>query len=428
MHLSTYIKEYPHKNKPGNLILYSTRTAALISIKNSIFERMKNNELSESEKKHLKKMGFLVRSRNKEKEDMLGLLDLANRVRGFSFVVVALNMNCNLDCSYCFEGKLKGKHYMSPKTADRAVRLFSLFLQRKKPIHLQFYGGEPLLSPGLLKSIAGRLKKEAGKNSTKFDFSFITNGTLMTKETVMELIPFGLRRAMVTIDGPKDIHNQYRSYKNGKGSFDRIIKNIRETCDLIRVSINGNFTEKNYRRFPELLDYLIAEGLTPDRLGEVSFSPVTKNRGEFALTDFNEGCDSTDEPWLREARLFLREAILKKGFKSKKLKPAPCMIEFNNDMIINYDGKIYKCPCFIGRKGLDVGDLKTGIKDYRESHKLDFWKKEECLGCAYLPICFGGCRYMKLIRDGNFDDVDCQKDYLDACLEKILLQDIELRK
>jgi uncharacterized protein len=121
----------------------------------------------------------------------------------------------------------------------------------------------------------------------------------------------------------------------------------------------------------------------------------------------------------------LREEILKRGFNTPRITPSFCMIESPDDIVVNYDGTLYKCPGFIGWKGLEVGDLKTGIKDYRKSHNLDLWKNKECISCEYLPLCFGGCRYMKLLRDGNIDDIDCRKPYLDATLETFIKQDVK---
>jgi len=71
-----------------------------------------------------------------------------------------------------------------------------------------------------------------------------------------------------------------------------------------------------------------------------------------------------------------------------------------------------------------VGSLSSGVRDYRVSHNLDLWKNDECLECPYLPICFGGCRLLPLLRTGAIDAVDCRKAYYDEVLEEILLQDL----
>jgi uncharacterized protein len=93
--------------------------------------------------------------------------------------------------------------------------------------------------------------------------------------------------------------------------------------------------------------------------------------------------------------------------------------------MMDYDGALYKCPVLIGRKDYRVGDITTGLTDYRASHALDNWKNEECLACAYLPLCFGGCRYMKLLQDGDINGVNCRKEYFDRILAQLVSQDIK---
>jgi len=73
----------------------------------------------------------------------------------------------------------------------------------------------------------------------------------------------------------------------------------------IKIQLGGNFTRKNYGGFPRLLDYLLEEGITPEKLSFVKFDPVTKIGGEFGLPDFREGCDSINKPWLYEANFII---------------------------------------------------------------------------------------------------------------------------
>ncbi|MFA7062360.1 MAG: SPASM domain-containing protein, partial [Pedobacter sp.] len=68
-----------------------------------------------------------------------------------------------------------------------------------------------------------------------------------------------------------------------------------------------------------------------------------------------------------------------------------------------------------------------GVTGYRQSHNMDVWKNDECLECAYLPICFGGCRFFRKLKTGAIDGVDCRRAMLDASLERIVRQDLELR-
>ncbi|MEW6001513.1 MAG: geopeptide radical SAM maturase [Nitrospirota bacterium] len=427
MQLSNYIKIYPHRERWGYLLLFSTKRASIILLHESVLKSIEDGNLSSSEEETLHRLGFLVQDVNEEKKEMLGLFNEVNKRRKKFNALVVTNLDCNLACRYCYEGRMKGKFYMSLETADLLINFAGRHFAAGKTVHVNFYGGEPLLSFELIKYISKELKIAAEERGLKYTFNLVTNGTLLTENKAEELAPLGLKGAKITIDGPMENHDRFRPFKSGTGTFDVIIKNIKDTCEILKIQVGGNYTSENYRDFPGLLDYLLDEGLTPDKISIVKFDPVAKTGGKFALPDFREGCESINEPWLFEASLFLREEILKKGFNTPKVAPSPCMIEYHDEIVVNFDGTIYKCPGLIGWEGLGVGDLRRGIKDYSKSYNLDLWKREECLNCEYLPLCFGGCRYMKLLRDGNIDDVDCKKSYLDATLETFIRQEIKYR-
>lgn len=424
MYLSRYVKTYPCTDDPGRLFLYSTKRGAAIRVPASLLAAIEDGSLTPSDRDSLARLGFLVPDLGEERRELReAVAEAGRRSKRFSALVV-LNMDCNLACTYCFEGGMKGKHYMTRETADLlAAVVEAAHIPRGKNINLIFYGGEPLMSVGLISSISERLKAAAAAGGVEYSFRLVTNGTLLTAETVETLVPLGLTGAKVTLDGPREIHDRCRPFVSGHGSFNTIVGNVKAVCDRIKVQMGGNYTRENYREFPRLLDFLLHEGLTPERISLVKFDPVMKSGGELP-PEFMDGCVSTDEPWLMEASLYLREEILKRGFHTPRMAPAPCMIESPDDLVVNYDGVLYKCPAFLGMIDMAVGDLRTGIIDYTVSHNLDVWKKDECLDCAYLPLCFGGCRFLKLVRDGKIDDVDCRKAYLDEALEGFIRQDL----
>ncbi len=425
MHLSRYIKIWPCPDDPGRLLLYSTKRGATVLVPATLLAALEDGSLAASDKEALARLGFLVPDLAEERRELRDAFVEANRRRRKFTAQLILNLDCNLACTYCYEGGLKGKRYMSRETAGLLADIAERdHIPRGKGVELIFYGGEPLMSVDLITFLSKRLKGACAAQGVDYSFNLVTNGTLLTGETVDKLLPLGLKGAKVTLDGPREIHDRFRPFVSGRGSFDLIVGNVKAVCDRIKLQVGGNYTEENYREFPRLLDFLLAEGLTPERIAHVQFVPVTKSGGEHVLPEFNEGCASTDEPWLAEASLFLREEILKRGFHTPRVGPSPCMIEALDDMVVNYDGAVYKCPALLGWPEMAVGSLAAGIGDYSASHNLDVWKKDECLDCAYLPLCFGGCRFLKLLRDGGIDDVDCRKAYLDETLEALVRQDL----
>jgi len=429
MQLSHYLKVYPYEEKPGHLLLYSTRNASLILLKEDTYHKIEKGSLSPPDEAMLKKLGMVVEDREKEKEAALSLMDEFNETNPELQLVVVLNLDCNFACLYCYEGEMKGHLYMSAETADLLVDFIrKRFTDNKKSLFIDFYGGEPLLSLGLIKSISQTLKPFVESRGASYHFTLVTNGSLFKRKVAEELVPLGLESIKTTIDGPAEVHNKYRPYKSGAKSFDTIIENIKETCDLTKIGIGGNFDETNYEKFPLLLDYLLKEGLTPDKILAVKFDPVIKYlEGRASPVDYKGGCMSINEPWIIKAAALLREEIMKRGYKTPKMAPIFCMVENRDAYVVNFDGVLYKCPAFIGQEEFAVGDLKTGIKDYTDSYKLGIWKNEECAECEYLPFCFGGCRYMSLVRDGSVDILDCKRDFLDESLETMVKQDVTYR-
>ncbi len=425
MILSCFCKIYPDNDNYDNLILFSTKTASKISVPKSFIDDIHSGRLSEEESQTLAELGFLVDSPEVDRTEIIKFLEDVNSADKIFSVQLVMNLDCNLDCGYCFEGSRKGRHYMTRETAAAFIEFIKTHLKSGlEELRVNFYGGEPLLSKDLIAWISSEIKAIAEEAGLKYTGKLITNGTLLTPEVVKTLNKTGISRASITLDGPADIHDKARPLKNGGESFRTIVKNLKESIGVIDVELSGNFTKNNYRRFPELFDQLQDAGLTPDRIASLQFYPVLQEIEGMANCLFKEGCNSVSEPWLAEAEIFLREETMKRGYRTSKIIPAACMIELKNRLIVNHDGGIYKCSGLLGRDEFRVGDIRSGIVDYRKSHNLDNWKNEECLSCPYLPLCFGGCRYMKYLRDGNMNGMDCKKPYLDATLEAMVKQDI----
>lgn len=426
MEVTRYHKTYRYK--PGRLLLVATRRCAVLELSETLWDRVcTGGDLTESERTALTRLGVLVPNRDAERDEMQATFDTINSASRCLEVTVTLTLECNLACPYCYEDPFRGHFVMSNETADLLVQRLSERMAAGWDLTVDFYGGEALIRLDLLRDIATRLKDAAVIHGVIFTFNLFSNGVLLTRPVMEELLALGLTAVRLTIDGPPDIHNNQRPFVSGKGSFDVIMKNLREVHDLVPVDLGGNFTRDNYRRFPELLDMLLDQGINPAMMKEVSFSPIMPKADGSVSGDFGSACACTGEPWAIEANLFLRREVLRRGFPVSKLKPSACMIEFANDLVVGYDGGLYKCPVFMGQEELKIGTLADGINDYRESHKLDIWKNDECLDCAYLPLCFGGCRFFRKLQTGAIDGVDCRRAMLDASLEQIVLQDLARR-
>ena len=338
---------------------------------------------------------------------------------------ILTTFKCNFACTYCFEENVKEQQTMDDATAQQVIAyLKAKALEKHSPkIRLMFYGGEPLLYPGRIMELAASLKPFIEAQGGRFAFSLVTNGSLLTPALVNKLLPLGLQSIKITVDGPAAVHDQQRPFVGGRPSHALILRNIAACCDLVKISVGGNFTRDNYLEFPKLLDQFLAMGLTPARLSLVKFDPAMQVADAFANHEFRAGCNTSSEPWVAAAFPFLRGEIMRRGFKTPKITPCNCMVDITDAMTVDHDGQRYKCPSLIGHAGYAAGNISQGLSEANGCRPQHWRQEEKCRACAYLPLCFGGCRYLQLQRNGTMDGVDCQQPFLDRALETLVRQD-----
>lgn len=421
---STYLRIFPDKSLDRRL-LYSTKRTSLVRATRETARELASGGLSDSDRALFQRLEMIVDDPETERQAILGYFDRLNARSTTLDLIVVLTMACNFACPYCFEGGLKGARRLSKKTADHLIDFIADRLTSKiTELTVTFYGGEPLLAAGMIQHLSTRLKTLAESHEKSWEFGLVTNGSLLASSLVGELIPLGLTRAQVTLDGPPRLHDRTRPLASGNGSFDLILNNLKAVCDRIKITLSGNYGPETYRDFIPLLDLLPTEGIPPEQIAAVRFNPILKQADEVKTAGAcGGGCDSLNEPWTREAGVLLREAILQRGYHTPKPGPLHCMAEIDNSLVVDWNGALYKCPAFIGRPEFAAGDLRTGIGS-SEAYGPGVWKNPECIACPYLPQCFGGCRHMAYLRNGRANLPDCNRPWFEQVLPEMVRQDI----
>ncbi|MBI5558838.1 MAG: geopeptide radical SAM maturase [Deltaproteobacteria bacterium] len=430
MLLSPYCIVRRHQSIPGQVLLFTAKTGALVLLPEADFLALQKGNPVPEQVEALIDMGFLVGDVKAERREVLGYLDDINRLNPNLTVAIVLGMECNFACRYCFEGEQKGRKSMDDATADQLVSFIKrCFTPDKKKLALQFYGGEPLLYTKRIVYLAKHLKPFVEERGAQLTIDLVSNGSLLTAKVVEELNPWGLDGVKVTIDGPPDNHNHYRPFKSGEKSFDIIVKNLKEVCGKTKIRLGGNFNEENYREFASVLDLLAQEGIGPDQVERVIFNIIVQVRDELTGNRYRGGCATVNEPWLREAALHVRAEVFRRGYVIPEIGPQPCGVEIDDAFTVHYDGSLYKCVTWVGHEQFKIGDVWQGVDEsYHQTHHVGHWQREEkCRQCVYLPLCFGGCRFMAYQRDGHMGRVDCQLEFFDAALGDMLLQEATSR-
>ncbi len=428
MYFTPYLTVHRHISIPDQVLLFSTKTGALVLLPEEDYQALQNGDTENEYLEPLAEMGFLVEDVEAEHREVNRYMEDINLHNPNLTLAIILGMECNFGCSYCFEGKQKGKKVMDDRTADQLIAFIKeRFKPGKKKLVLQIYGGEPLLYTKRIIYLAERLKPFVEERGAEFVIDLISNGSLLTEKVVEELNNWGLDGVKITLDGPPENHNHFRPFKSGGGSFDVIVKNLKAVCEKTNIRLGGNYTSETYRDFATVLDLLAEKGIGPDQVERVSFNIVMQVNDTITSNEFVGGCATINEPWLRDAFLHVREEVMKRGYPVAEPGPEPCGVEMDDAFTVHYDGSLYKCVCWAGHEQYKIGDLWKGItEDYEKFHHLFHWQREkQCQKCNYLPLCFGGCRYMAYQRDGHMGQVDCRKPFLDATLETTLLQDLQ---
>ena len=145
-------------------------------------------------------------------------------------ITLQVTQSCNMRCRYCIYDETANprqrKHSnkrMSWDIAKCAIDFLWDHSVDSPKVNVGFYGGEPLLEFSMIKKVVEYSEKRFyGK---PLSFSITTNGTMLDDEKVryMQRHNIGL---LVSLDGPKEINDRNRVFKDGRGTYDIVMENI----------------------------------------------------------------------------------------------------------------------------------------------------------------------------------------------------------
>lgn len=194
------------------------------------------NELL-SEINDLRSCGYLSENRIQVMEHPFSHFIPHFHERKLSSLTLQVTQQCNLRCKYCVycdEAFLQRSHShlaMTWNTAKSSIDFLQKHSLDAPLITIGFYGGEPLLEYSLIVQIIQYA--QVVFKGKRLIFTMTTNGTLLTVEMARFFNEIGLR-LMISLDGPKEIHNQSRVFsKSGIGSYDTIIRNLESINDTL---------------------------------------------------------------------------------------------------------------------------------------------------------------------------------------------------
>lgn len=167
-----------------------------------------------------------------------------------ALVRLMLTEQCNLRCKYCYAAKRDV--YMSPHTAEAALRAIKSAARGRERVDVEITGGEPLLAREILFAVFDGLKRIAAEPELAGKLggvTVITNATLMDEELAKLFAQAGAS-LRVSLDGAEETHDSQRAALDGSaGGWARTIKGVELALSAgVDLSVNAVVTPNGARR------------------------------------------------------------------------------------------------------------------------------------------------------------------------------------
>lgn len=345
------------------------------------------------------------------------VIDAKNRPTSLKALCLNVAHTCNLSCEYCFAkgGKYQGKDAIMPiEVAKKAIDFLIEESNNHYNLDIDFFGGEPLLNWDLVKETVKYAKSKEEKYNKKFNFTLTTNGVLLDDDKI-DFLNENMKNVVLSLDGRKEKHDEFRKTLSGKGSFDTIVpkfQNFVKKRGDKEYYMRGTFTANNLDFTEDIKTYL---DLGFDR---TSLEPVVGDpNSDFALKDEHL-------PIIFDQYEKLADMLIEGIDKNKEFVFYHYMIDLDNGpcvhkrisgcgsgteyMAVTPTGDLYPCHQFVGNKDFIIGDLVQGIvrRDLIDDFKgCNAYSRKECQSCWAKLYCSGGCAANSYNATGSIEGV-----------------------
>lgn len=317
---------------------------------------------------------------------------------------------CNLNCVYCYEDHSDSRRMSEPHVSSIVALCRK---ENKRAVHIEYFGGEPLLNISFMERLA------AGLCGAGIDYSasVTTNGTLLTNQVLKRLYDSGVKKFQITLDGPRTIHNSLRPCKNHElDSFTSVCSGLRVLAEskyrdlsvIVRLNYNEEMRKKNnISAFISALSDIFKPTderfyVFPKAISDYSRANLKENKEAEAVycARVTQGATGADiEQAISDAGFGLADA----AFLARDRGYA-CYAGQSNSFVITPDWTVRKCTVAINDEVNKVGELKeNGVLSLNEN--FDLWIRNysnpECDSCFLERTCSGNSCPLVNIKSGR---------------------------
>lgn len=371
----------------GNLFaVYNTLTGALCIFEKDEYEHFFLNDIKNLNPDELKDMNektFFVSDDTDELSMVLAKRSYQISNPTIPTYRILVTTACNARCSYCFE---KGINFMNMdmRVANAVIDFILRESVGVSNIKVQWFGGEPLLNLDIIKYITHTL-------NTRFKgdivYSMISNGSLLTKTTIQELLELGVKKIQITLDGDKVVYEKRKNYVNKNITFETIINNISLALEKgLFIVVRLNYDKSTVNNIKQLIEYLGEKFKNYKNFSCYPY-PIYGTYNGFS----SQGTRKVELLELHNKIINAGIINIDKLFRSiLAVKNGPCMAYSKKSFFISPCGDLFKCSIDMKNSVGNVFDGPVHNSNFFKWYNIDL--NQKCRTCDLLPICQGGCR------------------------------------
>lgn len=330
------------------------------------------------------------------------------------FLIKPVSGHCNLACRYCFYRDL-AEHRLSRDYGLMDSQTTDLLIERAFDLDANmltfiFQGGEPTLA-GLeyfehFVEKSRACVKSKPHHHPQINFSLQTNGLAITSEWV-RFLKNEKFLVGVSIDGPRMIHDRYRTYRDGSGTWTQVMHSIEllhtEGIPLNALCVVNDLTADNAEF---IYRYLRKRGFD-----WIQFIPC--------LAPLAEGPSVSYKALSPEAYVRFLKKVFDLWYEEWLWRTAPHVRWFDNlvkmaagmppescgmlgccpvNFTVEADGSVYPCDFYVTDEWY-LGNIHAlsfqAMKDGAVAHNFvesSRFIDPRCRTCSVFFLCRGGCR------------------------------------
>ncbi|HEY7725873.1 MAG TPA: radical SAM protein [Anaeromyxobacteraceae bacterium] len=334
---------------------------------------------------------------------------VAEGIPGTAYVTLMPTLACDLACDYCIQKDHPQVGHMKPDVEAAALAWIAgrVVATRARRLVVHYLGGEPLVRRDFVLRTATWLAQDSRGRGVAFEWEITSNGVQLDVAFARAMAALGPGSIKVTLDGDRETHDAARTFRGGRGSFDRVfaaMAAVARQVPGVRVRIGGNFRPGQEASYERLLDRIRGAGLA-GKIDSFRVKPVIE-AGGCASACGSGGADS-----LVRIGASARAKGVARQASGGIDEVSPCELHWDRAWTIDPAGRVYKCVAVAGRPEMALGDVVAGAGRPDPLTAGKPWSS--CGDCAFVPVCRGGCLGGKYAAGGRLGEVACDREGLD---------------